>query len=140
MHKVVRIFEVAFAAIGGAISYFFGDMNGFLIALIIFMALDILTGLIHAFIKHEISSKVSFKGILKKALILLVVGLANVLDTLILPDSPVVRSAVICFYLANEGISILENMGDCGVPLPKILVDAIKSISKEEKENADFNP
>ena len=107
------------------------------------MALDIATGLIHAFIKHEISSKVSFKvklGILKKALILLVVGLANVLDTLILPDSPVVRSAVICFYLANEGISILENMGDCGVPLPKILVDAIKSISKEEKENADFNP
>ena len=92
----------------GALSYLYGDMNGLLIALFVAIILDYATGLIKAGIKHELSSEIGFKGILKKVLILLIVGLSHVVDRCV-GSGETWRNIAIVFYIANEGLSILEN-------------------------------
>ena len=96
------------------------------------MAMDYITGLISAYIDKNISSSIGFKGIAKKVFIMALVAVGHILDTYIIGDSAVFRSAVIGFYLANEGISILENAGKIGLPLPKKLVDVLAQLKNEE--------
>ena len=95
--------QMAVAAIGGWLGYFLGGMDGLMIALIVFMALDYITGLMCAITDKKLSSAVGFKGICKKVLILMLVGVANVVDIHIVGTGSALRSAVICFYLSNEG-------------------------------------
>lgn len=127
--------QLALAALGGWLGYFFGGFDGMLSTLICFMAVDYVTGIICAVMDHKLSSAVGFKGIAKKALILLIVGMANVIDMNVTGSGSAVRSAVIVFYLSNEGVSILENAAHIGLPVPDKLKTILAQLhGKEDKE------
>ena len=132
MDKFLQIITGTVCAICG---FIWGQLNGLLLALIAFMVLDYITGLSVAWIKKELSSEIGFKGIAKKVFILILVGVGNILDVYVFKLDGVCRSAVIGFYIANEGISILENAAALGLPLPKKLIDVLKQLkSKEDGE------
>ena len=116
--------QMAAAMIGGWLGYFLGGLDGLMIALIIFMVLDYITGLMCAVIDKKLSSAVGFKGICKKVLIIMLVGVAHVVDLHVVGTGDALRSAVVCFYLSNEGVSMLENAAHLGLPVP----DKLKGI------------
>ena len=120
--------QMAVAAIGGWLGYFLGGMDGLMIALIVFMALDYITGLMCAVIDKKLSSAVGFKGICRKVLIFVLVGIGNLVDVYVLGQEGVLRTAVIFFYLSNEGISFLENAGRLGLPIPAKLKDVLEQL------------
>lgn len=119
--------------IGGFLGWFFGGLDGFLYALIIFMVMEYFTGILAAGVKKELSSAVNFKGIAKKVCIFVLVGIANILDTQVLQNGEAIRTMVIFFYLANEGISILENAAVIGIPIPAKLKEMLIQLSDEKK-------
>ena len=132
--------QMAVAAIGGWLGYFLGGMDGLMIALIIFMVLDYITGLMCAITDKKLSSAVGFKGICKKVLILMLVGVANVVDIHIVGTGSALRSAVICFYLSNEGLSLLENAAHIGLPIPDKMKDVLAQLhGREDKSNDEKN-
>lgn len=140
-HKIVTWLQVAGSAIVGGISFFVGELNGILIALLVFMVLDIVTGTIKSIINKCLSSSVSFTGLAKKVLIIFVVGAANIIDMYVLDTGEVIRNAVIFFYITNELISIFENVVECGVPIPQKLKDVLALISqKGETTNGNLEP
>ena len=120
--------QMAFTVIGGWIGYFVGGVDGLMTALLIFMVLDYITGLMCAVIDKKLSSAVGFKGICKKVLILMLVGVANVVDIHIVGTGSALRSAVICFYLSNEGLSMLENAAHIGLPIPDKMKDVLAQL------------
>ena len=130
--------QIAVAAIGGWLGYFLGGVDGLMIALIIFMVLDYITGLMCAIVDKKLSSAVGFKGICKKVLILILVGVANVVDIHIVGTGSALRSAVICFYLSNEGLSLLENAAHIGLPIPDRMKNVLAQLHRrEDKSNTD---
>ena len=132
--------QMAIAAIGGWLGYFLGGMDGLMIALIIFMALDYITGLMCAVIDKKLSSAVGFKGVCKKVLILMLVGVANVVDIHIVGTGSALRSAVICFYLSNEGLSLLENAAYIGLPVPEKLRTVLAQLhNRDDKTDTTEN-
>ncbi|MBP5362848.1 MAG: phage holin family protein [Ruminococcus sp.] len=133
MSKIVQIIA---AVVSGTCGFLWGQFDGLLYALIAFMALDYLSGVIVAIAQKELSSEVGFRGITKKVLIMVLVAVGHILDTHVLGREAVCRSAVIGFYLANEGISILENAARLGLPLPKKLTAVLKQLKdKEDKDD-----
>ena len=131
MDKILQTISGTICAVCG---FLWGELDGLLYALIAFMTIDYLTGLVVAWIRKELSSEIGFKGIAKKVFILSLVAVGHILDVHVLGGGAVCRSAVIGFYIANEGISILENAGNIGLPLPKKLIDVLQQLkSKEEK-------
>lgn len=128
-----------FACIGGWIGWFLGGIDGLMYALIAFILVDYITGVTAAAVKRELSSEVGAKGIAKKVGELLLVGIGNVLDKQILKQGAAMRTLVIFFYVANEGLSILENLGRIGVPIPKPLKDFLKKLKDDNngKGNKD---
>ena len=124
MQNVIDKIELTFAALDGFLGWFFGDLDGFLYALIIFVVMDYFTGILAAGVKKELSSAVGFKGIAKKVCIFVLVGIANILDTQVLQNGTAICTAVIFFYLANEGI---------GIPIPAKLRDMLIQLSDEKK-------
>ena len=132
--------QVAITAIGGWIGWFLGGVDGMLIALIVLMALDYISGVICAIEDKKLSSAVGFKGIAKKVLILMLVGVANILDVNVIGGAAVLRGAVICFYLSNEGLSLLENAAYLGLPVPDKLREILAQLhnrSEKEKDQTD---
>ena len=130
--------QAAVAAIGGYLGYFVGGVDGLMTALLIFMVLDYITGLMCAIADKKLSSAVGFRGICKKVLILMLVGVANVVDIHIVGTGSALRSAVICFYLSNEGLSLLENAAHIGLPIPDKMKDVLAQLhGREEKDNTD---
>ena len=127
--------QIAIAALGGWFGYFLGGVDGLLIALIVFMALDYVTGLMCAIADKKLSSAVGFKGICKKVLILMLVGVANILDIHVVGEGSALRGAVIAFYLSNEGLSLLENAAYIGLPVPDRLRDILAQLHKREDKN-----
>ena len=128
--------QIAITALGGWIGYFLGGLDGLMIALLIFMGLDYITGVMCAIIDKELSSAVGFKGICKKVLILMLVGLANIVDVHVIGNGSALRGAVIAFYLSNEGLSLLENAAYIGLPIPQKLKDVLTQLHhRDEKEN-----
>ena len=113
--------QMAFAAIGGWLGYFIGGVDGLMTALLIFMVLDYITGVMCAVVDKELSSAVGLKGIFKKVLIIMLVGVAHIVDLHVVGTGDALRSAVICFYLSNEGVSMLENAAHLGLPIPEKL-------------------
>ena len=126
--------QLMLTAIGGWIGYFLGGADGLLIALIAFMTLDYITGLMCAIIDKKLSSTIGFKGICKKVLILVLVGMANIVDIHVVGDGSVLRGAVICFYLSNEGLSLLENAAYIGLPIPEKLKEVLAQLHGRENE------
>ena len=132
--------QVAITAVGGWIGWFLGGVDGMLIALIVLMALDYISGVMCAIEDKKLSSAVGFKGIAKKVLILMLVGVANILDVNVVGGGAVLRGAVICFYLSNEGLSLLENAAYLGLPIPDKLREILAQLhnrSEKEKDKTD---
>ena len=109
MKQIWSAIQAAFTAVGGFLGWYLGGLDGFLYALIVFVAADYITGVLCAIYDKNLSSEVGFKGIAKKVLIVVLVGIGNIIDVSILKQGSAIRTAVIFFYLSNEGISILEN-------------------------------
>lgn len=117
MRQAVTTMQYVFAGIGGFMGWFLGGLDGFLYALLMFVVIDYATGLMAAFVQKKVSSEVGFKGICKKVAIFCLVGIGHVLDTQVIQNGSVLRTAVIFFYLSNEGISIIENVALIGLPV-----------------------
>ena len=120
--------QMACTALGGWLGYFLGDSDGLLIALIVFVALDYVTGVMCAIVDKELSSEVGFKGLFRKVLIFALVGVGHVVDTQVVGSGSALRTAVICFYLSNEGLSVLENATHIGLPVPDRLKDILSQL------------
>lgn len=136
MKTVWNWIQAALAAIGGGLGWFLGGMDGFLYALIAFVVIDYLTGVMCAIVDKKLSSQVGFKGIFRKVLIFVMVGVGHVIDTQLIGDGSVLRTAVIFFYISNEGVSLLENASHIGLPIPQKLKDVLAQLHDrgEEKE------
>ena len=127
--------QIAETAFGGWLGYFLGGMDGLLIALVVFMALDYVTGVMCAIADKKLSSGVGFKGISRKILIILLVGVAHIIDTKVVGTGSALRSAVVCFYLSNEGLSLLENAAHIGLPIPEKLKDTLAQLNRRDEKN-----
>ena len=125
---------IAATALGGWLGYFMGGLDGLLIALLVFMTLDYLTGMMCAVVDRKLSSAVGFRGIFKKVLILLLVGVANIVDIHVVGTGSALRGAVVCFYLSNEGLSLLENTAHIGLPVPEPLKNALAQLHNRERK------
>lgn len=127
--------QFVFTAIGGWLGYFLGGCDGLILALILFVVMDYLTGVMCAIADKKFSSEVGFKGICRKVIIFMLVGIANVIDVEVIKTGSVLRTAVIFFYLSNEGISLLENAGHLGLPIPEKLKLVLEQLhDKDDKE------
>ena len=127
--------QIAITALGGWLGYFLGGMDGLLIALLVFVILDYLTGVMRAIADHELSSAIGFKGICRKVLIFALVGVGHVLDTHVVGTGSALRSAVICFYLSNEGVSLLENASHLGLPVPEKLKAILSQLHNKQDQD-----
>ena len=128
MKEFWNTIQLVFAAIGGWLGYFLGGCDGLLIALVVFVVVDYLTGVMCAVADHKLSSAVGFKGICRKVLIFLLVGIANILDVQVIGSGSVLRTAVIFFYISNEGVSLVENAAHLGLPVPDKLKDVLEQL------------
>ena len=126
--------QIAITAIGGWAGYFVGGMDGMLIALIVLMALDYISGVMCAIIDKKLSSAVGFKGVCKKVFILMLVGVAHIIDLHVVGTGSALRGAVICFYMSNEGLSLLENAAHVGLPIPDKLKDILAQLHDKERD------
>lgn len=130
--------QIAFTALGGWLGYFLGGMDGLLIALIVFAVLDYITGVMCAIEDKTLSSAVGFRGIARKVIIFMLVGVGHILDTHMVGTGSALRTAVIFFYLSNEGISLLENAAHLGLPIPEKLKAILEQIhSRSEKKDTN---
>ena len=137
MKEIWTGIQVGFAAVGGFLGWFLGGMDGFIYALIAFVIVDYITGVLRAVVEKKLSSRIGSHGIIKKVAIFLIVGVANLADTYLLHDGDALRMAVIFFYISNEGISLLENATVIGLPVPEKLKDALAQINKRKNKDAD---
>ena len=128
MKEFWNVIQMVIAAIGGWLGYFLGGCDGLLIALVVFVVVDYLTGVMCAISDHKLSSAVGFKGICRKVLIFLLVGIANILDVQVIGSGSVLRTAVIFFYISNEGVSLVENAAHLGLPVPDKLKDVLEQL------------
>ena len=136
MKQIWTLIQIAFSALGGFIGWFLGGNDGFIYALLAFVVIDYITGIMCAITDKELSSEVGFKGICKKVLIFALVGIGNLLDIYILGQAGILRNVVIFFYLSNEGVSILENASHLGLPVPEKLKEILKQLHNgKESEN-----
>ena len=129
--------QIAFTALGGWLGYFLGGMDGLLIALVVFATLDYVTGVMCAISDHKLSSAVGFRGICRKVLIFMLVGVGHILDIHVVGTGSALRSAVICFYLSNEGVSLLGNASYLGLPVPEKLKAVLEQLHSREDTDAD---
>lgn len=133
MKEFWNAIQVAFTAVGGWLGWFLGGSDGMIIALVAFVALDYITGVMCAVVDKRLSSEVGFRGIFKKILIFLMVGVANILDVSIIGTGSVLRTAAIFFYISNEGVSLLENAAHLGLPVPS----AVKTVLEQLHDRAE---
>jgi len=130
------VFETVCGTVGGLAGFLFGAADGLFYALVAFAVLDYVTGIIGAIIKRELSSRIGFEGIFKKLMVFVLVALANIIDIQVLGGTEgVLRSAVVSFLLANEGLSILENISNAGMPIPQKLKNLFMQIKKGDNNN-----
>lgn len=130
--------QVVFTGIGGWLGYFLGGCDGLLIALVIFALFDYLSGVMCAVHEKKLSSAVGFKGICRKVLIFILVGVANIIDVYVLGEVGILRTAVIFFYLSNEGLSLVENAAHLGLPIPEKLKAVLEQLhDRAEKEGEE---
>ena len=129
--------QLIFTAVGGWLGWFLGGCDGLLLALVLFAVADYITGVMCAVADKKLSSEVGFKGICRKVIIFMLVGVAHVIDVNVIATGSVLRTAVIFFYLSNEGVSLLENAGHLGLPIPeklKIVLEQLHDRSEKSDE------
>ncbi len=128
MREIWNWTQLSLAALGGFLGWFLGGVDGFLYALVAFVAIDYVTGIMCAIVDRVLSSEIGYRGIFKKVLIFALVGVAHIIDQNIIGDGSIIRTAVIFFYLSNEGISIIENATRLGLPIPEKLRDVLEQL------------
>ena len=133
MKEFWNVIQMVFAAVGGWLGYYLGGCDCLLLALVAFAAADYLTGVMCAVSDRKLSSNVGFKGICRKVLIFLLVGIANILDVHVIGTGSVLRTAVIFFYISNEGVSLMENAAHLGLPVP----EKIKGVLEQLHDRAE---
>ena len=126
--------QLAMTVLGGALGYFLGGLDGLLIALIVFVVLDYITGVMVAIIDKTLSSEVGFKGIFRKIIIFCLVGVAHIVDANIIGTGSGLRTAIIFFYLSNEGLSLTENAAHLGLPVPEKLKEVLEQLHDRHDE------
>jgi len=127
--------KIGLSAFGGFLGWFVGGLDGLLYALIAFVVVDYITGVLRAIVEKNLSSRIGARGIVKKVAIFLIVGVANVTDIYLLGNGSALRTAVIFFYCSNEGISLLENATALGLPIPEKLKQILSQL--RERGNKD---
>ena len=135
MKEFWNMIQLAFAGVGGWLGYFLGGCDGLIMALLAFVVIDYITGVMCAIADKKLSSAVGFKGICRKVLIFLLVGIANILDVQVIGTGSALRTAVIFFYISNEGVSLLENAAYLGLPVPekiKIVLEQLHDRAERE--------
>ena len=132
-----NIIQAVFTAVGGWLGWFLGGCDGLLYALVAFVVLDYITGVMRAVVDHELSSAVGFKGIFRKVLIFALVGIGHILDTQVIGSGSVLRTAVIFFYISNEGVSLVENAAHLGLPIPEKLKDVLEQLHDRSEKGGD---
>jgi len=135
MKSAIYSIQMAFTAFGGWLGWVLGGWDGFLYALVTFVVIDYLTGIMVAVLEKRLSSEVGARGIFKKVLIFALVAVGHIIDTQVISNGSAVRTAVIFFYLSNEGISIIENTAKIGLPIPEKLKLVLEQLNKEEKSH-----
>ena len=135
MKTVWNTVQFSFAAVGGFLGWFLGGCDGLLYALIAFVTVDYVTGVMCAVVDRKLSSSVGFKGIFRKVLIFIMVGISHILDTQVIGNGSVLRTAVIFFYISNEGVSLLENASHLGLPVP----EPVKTVLKQLHDRSEVN-
>ena len=133
MKEFWNTIQLIFAAVGGWLVYFLGGCDGLLYALIAFVVIDYITGVMCAISDKTLSSEVGFKGICRKVLIFLLVGIGHIVDAQVIGSGGVLRTAVIFFYLSNEGVSLIENAAHLGLPVP----DKLKAVLEQLHDRAE---
>ena len=139
MKEFWNMIQLVITAIGGWLGYFLGGCDGLLIALVVFVVADYITGVMCAIADKKLSSEVGFRGICRKVLIFILVGIANILDVHVIGTGSVLRTAVIFFYISNEGVSLLENAAHLGLPVPqkiKAVLEQLHDRAEDEEERA----
>ena len=139
MKEFWNTIQLIFSAVGGWLGYFLGGCDGLLYALIAFVVIDYITGVMCAVINRELSSAVGFKGIFRKVLIFLLVGIANIIDVQVIGTGAVLRTAVIFFYISNEGVSLLENAGHLGLPIPEKIKTVLEQLHDRAENGKEGN-
>ena len=140
MKEFWNTMQFIFTVLGGWLGYFLGGCDGLLIALVAFVSIDYVTGVMCAISDKDLSSRVGFKGICRKILIFALVGVANLIDVQVIQTGSILRTAVVFFYLSNEGVSLLENAAHLGLPVPKKLKAVLEQLhDKHNKEEDDKN-
>ena len=135
MKEFWNTIQLVFAAVGGWLGYFLGGCDGLLYTLLAFVVLDYITGIMCAIVDHKLSSAIGFRGIFRKVLIFALVGVGHLLDLQVLGAVGVLRTAVIFFYLSNEGVSLVENAAHLGLPIPEKLKAVLEQLhDRAEKE------
>lgn len=129
-----NVIQLVFSAVGGWLGYFLGGCDGLLYALIAFVVIDYITGVMCAIADKNLSSEVGFKGICRKVLIFLLVGIANILDAQVIQTGSVLRTAMIFFYISNEGVSLLENAAHLGLPVSEKIKVVLKQLHDKSEE------
>lgn len=139
MKEFWNTIQLIFSAVGGWLGYFLGGCDGLLYALIAFVVIDYITGVMCAIINKQLSSEVGFKGIFRKVLIFLLVGIANIIDVQVIGTGAVLRTAVIFFYISNEGVSLLDNAGHLGLPIPEKIKTVLEQLHDRAENGKEGN-
>ena len=137
MKQIWNGIQIAFSALGGFLGWFLGGADGFLYALIAFVVIDYITGVMCAINDQSLSSEVGFRGICRKVLIFLMVGIANILDVNVIGTGSVLRTAVIFFYISNEGVSLMENAAHLGLPVPEKIKVVLEQLHNRAEDKED---
>lgn len=137
MKEIWTWIQAVIAAFGGAVGWFLGGFDGFLYALLAFVVLDYITGVMCAILDKKLSSEIGFKGIFKKTLIFVMVGIGQIIDTQLIGSGSVLRTAIIFFYCSNEGVSLLENASRIGLPVPQKLKDILAQLHDKGDKHDD---
>lgn len=135
MKNITNSMQLIFTALGGYLGWFLGGYDGFIYALVAFVVIDYVTGLMVAVLEKKLSSEIGFRGIFKKVLVFTLVGIGNIVDVHLIKNGSAIRTAVIFFYLSNEGISILENTAKIGLPIPAKLKTVLEQLNKGDGKN-----
>jgi len=125
--------QTGVAGIGAVFGWFLGDMDSFIYVLIAFVVVDYITGVLRAIVEKKLSSQIGAQGITKKAAIFLIVGVAHLADVCLFQGGNALRTAILFFYISNEGLSLLENTAAIGLPVPERLKDALSQLHGKSK-------
>ena len=138
MKQIWNTIQLAFAAVGGFVGWFLGGCDGLLYTLLAFVVIDYITGVMCAVVDKTLSSAIGFKGICRKVLIFALVGIGHILDTHVIGSGSVMRTAILFFYISNEGVSLVENAVHLGLPVPQKLKDVLEQLhNRSEKGDGE---